>query len=312
MSAIIQTLYTILQSDAAQRALQGLAAAGTQQLAQWIGQHAQKENIELPAEKADAISHLILSDPTFWEKLLTIFKPKDKRGILIVGPSGAGKTALINSLNNREDDDAESTVEIDPHLSLLAGRMAMVRDAPGQIHYASKARLWEAVASIKPKILIVVVAGGYLDSKGTGDDLKRSDPSTTPPFKSYASLKDFLEATRREELTWLTTFKNLVQVSEQLVNYVVLIVNKKEIWLNEEKEILDLYRTGNFASELQELTKKIAVTGQQPQILSVTARYNAFKSQVPPVATFDRKAALSSIRLLKAFLAALLVDGNIN
>ena len=180
-----------------------------------------------------------------------------------------------------------------------------IRDSPGQVRYAKD--VWGSVAKYNPKILVILFADGFLASAKTGNNLRR--PGIRQP--THATLDDFLLATRKEELEWLEEFTYSVVEPGTPIKYLVLAVNKVELWSSRHPDVLGRYVGGDFQEQFRILTKKIAVPGQTAQAVSVSADYNGFKNKLSPESSFDKTASRTSLRLFKAFLAGLMVDGEV-
>jgi hypothetical protein len=229
----------------------------------------------------------------------------DRRGILLVGPSGAGKTSLMNAITNRNPPVLKSTTEIDTRFVILAKTMVAIHDAPG--HYVIAAEeINESVERHQPTILVVVLANGFLDSVVTGNALARPNKPLEPTVEEY------LKKARDEELEWIKLFTDLVHVPKHLVKYVVLVVNKMDLWSPEQAAVEKRYGAGREIDKaLAGLVKKLAIPGQTCQVTYAAATVDMFKARVPPQPPFNRQAATDSLRVLKAFFTTLLLDGRV-
>ncbi len=123
-------------------------------------------------------------------------------------------------------------------------------------------------------------------------------------------MDEYLDRARKEELEWLRKFTNLVKVPRPKVKYLTFIINKLDIWAGDHDNVISRYNT-LFSKELERLAEKIAVPNQSFQVATVAATYDAFKQRVAAHVPFSQEVSKDSIRILKAFLAILLLNGEI-
>jgi hypothetical protein len=283
-----------------------LAGIGTSTLIDWIVAYAGAHGQVLTGDERQQIEALLNEDKDAYSRITAQMQPADRRGILIVGPSGGGKTSLFNAMTNRTSKALKSSVEIDEDFIRLGGKVRAIRETPGQIQFGP--HIYPAVQLYTPSTLILLVAYGYLDSIGTGDQLQRPLKSPKP------TLADFLNEARVEEIEWIKVFTALADPPgpRRKVRHLLLAVNKMDLWGDEQADVMKYYHSDPFPQLLEGLVKKgIAVRNLRPEVVSVSSFYDAFKKIKAPVAGFDRTASEESVKLLKAFLASQMVDGNI-
>src|SRR5262249_14766537 len=111
-------------------------------------------------EKKRAIA-LLGEDNTLKSRIVAQFKTTKRKGILLIGRSGAGKSKLAAGLVARDESDGTTSNKVTMH-TVFAQRVVAVYDTPGQQRYAY--RVEEAIRKHKPSIVVLVVADGYLDT----------------------------------------------------------------------------------------------------------------------------------------------------
>src|SRR5205823_6548400 len=104
---------------------------------------------ELTGRERSRIEALIRGDEKLLTKLAGQLKPANRRGVLFIGPSGAGKTSLINAATNRVDINTPTTVSIDTTFVNLCGSVVALRDTPGTAQQGGR-ELWSAIKRLLP------------------------------------------------------------------------------------------------------------------------------------------------------------------
>ena len=131
-------------------------------LVDWIVEYVKSQGEQLTAGEKRGLHALFNEDESYYGKLAARLPPADRRGFLIVGPSGGGKTSLFNAMTNLAAKADCSTIEIDTGFIQLGGKIRAIRETPGQFAYARD--VWPSVKNYKPSMLIIVFADGYLDT----------------------------------------------------------------------------------------------------------------------------------------------------
>lgn len=279
-----------------------IAGGGTDAILEMVENLIEGHGGALTKTERSRVEQLLDEDERLLRRLTAQMKPADRTGILVVGPSGAGKTSIINAITNRVHED-EPTVSIDKYFVQLGGSIVAVRDVPGTVEHG--ATVWPAVQKYRPKIVVIVLADGYLDSVGTGNELKR------PRRPAVADLETYLTNARQEEIEWLEVFAEAVAPARKRTPYLVLLLNKMDLWADRHPDVLKRYQGDEFMTRIRNIEKKLLQPGRICQVTTVAAGYDGFKGRVSPRPEVNRKVCNQSIKLLKAFLAGLMVDGNL-
>ncbi|HYT93059.1 MAG TPA: ATP-binding protein [Gemmataceae bacterium] len=305
-----EVLTILLQ--AAQAAVAGYlgkkAKSGVETLLAWIDDRvAAQPSLKMSGVARKNIEKLLAENPTLFERILAnVVRSKDRQGIMLVGPTGAGKTHLAAAITQTvRQQDYLSTVEITATSSLFNGRLVVLRDTPGKVEHG--AELWKALEKYQPSILVLVMSYGYLAPAGTGVELRLG---LRHPLRR--KIDRFLQDGRKEEITVIRQFTDLVREPKSKVKHLVVVANKMDMWLGRHAQVVDYYQTNTeFQNALRDLLDKVVRPGQTAQVVTAAAEYDSFKG-VPPDGQFSQEAATDSVRVLKALLAALLRDGNLS
>jgi hypothetical protein len=302
--ALIGELAKVAALEAAKAFSKKTTEYGTGAVLTWIEHFLKTKRPELSKEAREKVLHLVADEASFYDKIIAQLKVADRRGIMFVGPSGAGKSSLMNAITNRMPPELKSSTEIDTQFVILAKTLVAVHDVLGQ-HLVDAKAINESVERHRPTVLAVVMANGLLDTIGTGNELRR------PYREPVPTMDDYLKATLQEELDWLEQFTKLVHVPSPPVKYVALVVNKMDHWLPDQSAVDNRYSAeGKIGQAMVPLVKKLAIPGQTCQVTYAAATYDAFKG-LPTKATFNKQAAVDSVRVLKAFFTTLLLDGRV-
>jgi hypothetical protein len=279
----------------------------------------------LGGTEKDRLLKLINEDESVLSALIAQLKRADRRGMLLLGPSGGGKTELFNALTNRISKERRSTIEVDDRFLRLGGKIRSVHDTMGQEDNLTE--MFTTISYYEPTTVVFVASYGYLDTVDTGDELRRPPSSgiAPPPGGCYATLPKYLKATREEEFWWLSVFTQFVARPKpnRRVRYIVLAVNKMDLWADKYDAVMDYYKNQKFADKtdggrektfvdkLEELAGKVGIAAHKIQVVGVSAYHDNFKTSKSSVKVFKRKATDDSVRIMKAFLAGLMIEGNL-
>ena len=253
MMVLLAELAKVAVTEAAKEFGKKAAAFGTDEVLDWIKNYAASRG-GLSATDRKNVIRLVEEDASIYDKLVARLKPANKRGILLVGPSGAGKTSLMNEITNRTPKLISTTEEIDTRFVTLTQTLVAIHDSPGQF-YRAAGEINASAYDHKPTILALVMANGFLDTIGTGSELKR------PLEKPAVNLKKYLAKAKSEELNWLKVFVELVKVPKNFkVKYLILVINKLDLWFQNHADVTAHYSTGEFNEQTTAILKKLVGT----------------------------------------------------
>lgn len=171
---------------------------------------------------------------------------RTKHHVLVVGTSGAGKTAFLNSL---ADPLSRSIARDDRTKFSRSRRLSMpnqkeifiFRDTPGEVLYAP--RRAEAIRDVIGKSnfgIINVAAYGYLETdQFRTEQVLSADGSADP---------DYLARQRRLEINALSEWTH---ASGLEADYVVTLVSKADLWWPARGDVEKHYLTGPYGQAIK-------------------------------------------------------------
>lgn len=205
-------------------------------------------------EQRRFIHALKITHPSAWNRGIAQLKKAHSRPIIIIGPSGVGKTVVGLQLAGIEPRDVETSREMEIKKLVGALREIKVYIAPGSfIHNEGAVKVLQKLTNQNaPKVVINVVAGGFhaTASKGFIGDL------TTPNFmrpgndENVASnTNGFLAYCRdTEEVEYLdSVYQSCKGKIQTRIPWIISVVNKKDLWqaLPDPKSIANRYAKKN-------------------------------------------------------------------
>lgn len=248
-----------------------------------------------------------LKNKTLLNNLIAQFTPVDHRGIMFLGPSGAGKTTLINAFipKTKQSSEKLSTTGIERKYITLFNKMTCLRDTFGRaLHGDRHKMLINECINEPPRILCLVFANSYLQ---TVDDnhLARGQSAN---FKNEG-VDEYLKHTKQEEIAWIRNFIEELKSKKPrcAIQDLVIVVNKMDLWcenITKYQEVEDYYTQNE---DIKKLFNILVDRFQKPHFLAVSSEFDSFmKGEVGPVKGFSRYASELSISLLRAYISVLL------
>lgn len=297
--------------------------AGAERLAQKIlieqykkekGKYSSLPN-QLSEKETKEIEYLV-KNGDLWSRIRSQFKDTDRRGVMFIGPSGAGKTSVQSALiHGVVESLLPSTQGVQKRTIRLGSKMTKGCDTPGRIYHnggkaiAERLLTHTPIIGETPRILCLVFADGYLHSEGE-DNFERiiegGDKGTEK--KIFNDNKDeFINHTRDEEIRWveyiLEGINLLNKKPDKLINEVIIVVNKRELWDHRYDEVENRYTNNPY---LQELAHKLT-NKRDINFFGVSAKYDSFRGGIwKSKAKWSVNHSEVSILLLRAQITRLL------
>ncbi|MBE9005211.1 50S ribosome-binding GTPase [Fortiea sp. LEGE XX443] len=264
-----------------------------------------KEKVSLEQqEEAKKALKFLSKNENQWNRILAQLKPVDHRGAMFLGPSGAGKTTLVNAFVSGEIKESKlSTPGIKEIYTTICNEVVCVRDTPGRIrHQDSNSMLIDECLRYPPKILCLVLANSYLE---TVDDplLQRGHDLHNQAIK-FDNKDEYLKYTKKEEMDWLEAFvkKTKCQPPKIQIQHIVIVANKMDLWGDKYEQVKDNYTNNPI---IEKLVSILANSYQKAHFLGVSSNYDSFVGQSPIEGASKQKSRFS-VLLLRAYLADLL------
>lgn len=256
-------------------------------------------------EAKEYIDNLIKNENIF-NRLIAQLTPVDDRGIMFLGPSGAGKTSLTNAFISKVIKSSEklSTTGIKRKYITIFNKVTCVRDTFGRYQHGDRIRmLIDECINEPPKILCLVFANSYLQ---TVDDnlLKRGEDN----FK-VEGIDAYLKSTKKEEIDWVKNFIDQLKSKKpsRPIQDLVIIANKMDLWGKDVKKYQEVEQYYTQNEYIKELVSLLADKSKKPLFLGVSTEYNSFmKGEVSPVEGFSDEKSKFNILLLRAYISHLL------
>lgn len=271
-------------------------------LAKSVDTNYMNSNFEEDAHKY--IDNLIQNE-TIMNKLVAQFTPVDDRGIMFLGPSGAGKTSLMNAFISKVNSDKLSTTGIKRKYITIFNRVTCIRDTFGRTaHGDGRKMLINECINEPPRILCLVFANSYLQT--VDDNLLTRGQSAN--FKNEG-IKQYLKYTQKEEIDWVKDFIENVgrKKPHRPIQDLVIIANKMDLWgesINKFQEVKQYYTQNE---EINELVSMLVDNYKKPHFLGVSSEFDSFmKGKVDPVKGFYADRSRFSVLLLRAYISHLL------
>jgi len=171
-----------------------LASKGMEGLEGWLTEIVAAKSPDLSDNQKSQIARFLRRDQSFLGKLMAQGRFPDRKGILVVGPSGSGKSALIRGLSEEMLAPSQvSTGGIEKNFMVLGGRYVAIRDSRGinlQGHLDT-GDTYNAVRRYRPRILILNLANGFLQTVGAPPLMRPQDGVRHRKLNTYRAQKAF-------------------------------------------------------------------------------------------------------------------------
>jgi GTPase SAR1 family protein len=251
----------------------------------------------------EKIKFLLDNEKNIFHRIISQLKPVNHRGVMFLGPSGAGKTTLVNAfINGQVIASKKSTTGIVSTYTRVCNEIVCIRDTAGKTqHEDNKFMLVDECLRYPPNILCLVLAGSYLETKDA-PDLQRDYEST-----KFENIRKYLEYTKKEEISWIESFINrlrgrTIKLSKP-VNNILIVANKMDLWGDKYNEVKESYINN---SKIKELANILTNSHNELLFEAVSSNYDSFLDNQAPINGFSHRQSQFSVLLLRANIGNLL------
>jgi hypothetical protein len=239
-------------------------------------------------------------------------KGKDRRGILIIGPGGSGKTTLGLLLSGKYHwlMDSPWTYTESRKLEryvLKDDKKVEVVVPPGQKHRreAFWSDLQADIAAGKFRGVILLAAYGY----HTLGELASYKDQPQYAKKKEEFLDAYLEEHRQEELRILQQLIPYLELCSQRV-WLMTVVAKQDLWWDDQPAVERHYRAGDYGKEVGKLSTAKDSRAFRHEVVFASLVVSNFDTGMGErlkknVAGYDQRMQVESIRRLFETVTAL-------
>ncbi len=279
-----------------------VAQKGLQGVNEWLKEAAKKDGRELTPQEFSWVEAMLASDKAgFWKAQ---FKLTNRRGIAVIGPSGAGKTALWSHLTEGQFvPPLVSTPERENKDVRFGARYVRVTDTPGsEWHVDIKDETYDFINQGDVDVLILVLANGYLDTTGLSG-FRRPGSKT----EIASSLEGYHQHCLDEEAEWLDQLIAHIKEPKPRIPYLMVLINKIDQWIPQSSEVLEHYQVGPPSRKITEIANKLCPKGVGPTYHLGACTYDAFKGTAP-LGAFSQTMSRISMKVLRTEIIQRLIE----
>lgn len=193
---------------------------------------------EVPDSVYEDLRKLMSDNPGWWNKFKAQAKLYASTKIIVIGPSGAGKTSLRDYLDDpKSPPPAESTSQKDSEKFLSWSQYVYLTDTPGSwAHVDSQTHIFEPFSD-GHTILVIVLGAGFEKTVGVEELLR---PGWTKE-KALKSLSEYHRYCLDEENDYLKMLLEKNKTIKSKFSYVMVIANKMDLWKDSFDDVLSYY-----------------------------------------------------------------------
>lgn len=250
-----------------------------------------------------------------WNKLIANFKIFHRNNVLLLGPTGVGKTQLYKFLTGDNGDSREATRSTAKKQVMGHRQYLHYIDTPGsRTHADIEEYAFKQSVTGGKTVVAIVLAGGRLENATLGGYYLPG----VAQRKRFDTLSDYIVAGLEYERRYLSDLNAWLeenQPAEKNVTYYMILLNKMDIWLDNYQHTLDYYQgklkadkaasclsgvavkyTKSHSNEINKLIlsigDRLCKVGTHPTFHVVASTYDTFPRRSKK--TIDQKEAPSA------------------
>lgn len=225
----------------------------------------------------------LLKEPDFRSKITGLFVRRPNQHVVVIGSSGAGKTAVVRALTGSSPyvsgDVRTKEAEV---FSLIADKAAFnIIDTPGHNFYKEDARnvvekLIKSKKSDSCLGIINVVSYGYHEGRsGTEKDAMDKEKKTIN--------ETYLKEKREDEIAILRDWLKYFRTKEHRIDWLLTLVSKADLWWNPDTadQILGHYGDLNSAYVKKGIGDKEQVERLSHSVCTHSSIHRLFYNRIP-------------------------------
>lgn len=306
---------------------QKVAFEGTEGLKSWIISEAEKDNKKLTKNDLNTLNGVLEGSDTFFKTVWANLKPWTDAGVLIIGPSGSGKSSLCEFLKTGQLADPISSTTFRNSVKVRhEARKYLITDTAGQHgHVHRREDVTKAIRLGNERVLVIMMAGGFLKTEGIIDEKGKEILYKRPNQDATASLRKYLNICAMEEINWLESIAMSVGdeiESNRRFRYILIVVNKADQWWNAREHVRKYYtcdlsengpkaptlvahltyeRSKQFKAAIDKVVKNFGVQDISPSTHVIASAYDSMYGHAPN-GILSRQAVHLSMLLFRAEL----------
>lgn len=178
----------------------------------------------------------VLRKAGFWDKVRAWLLRKQAYPVIVVGPTGTGKTSIIDRLcgNNNIISRSTRTDSVRSTQAKLESSYIRLIDTPGQLQLENlRKEGFQDLMKVKSAGLLSVTSFGYLEGKMEAERA----------INGNVARDDFLKLGRENEITLMDEWTPLLCGKKGVTSWLSTVVTKADLWWSgrEDQPVLQYY-----------------------------------------------------------------------
>lgn len=219
-------------------------------------------NAELSPDQVSFLNTVRKTTPSRLKTFISKFRSRRKNAIVLLGPSGVGKTCVGIRLAGKIPDMVKATKTTPEIESFVPDLRAIdVYSPPGHSRHGDYLDTVTKLMTSRnpPKVILMIVCGGFhatatKDYTGKLDSPKYTRPGQKSPRPT--NLQEFLSSCLKEEEDYLDdVYARISGNVRETIPWIITVVNKKDLWWRSKAKTMDRYvkETSDYGRKMLQL-----------------------------------------------------------